>query len=66
MPTERGVLVAVIHCPLRLCGAELEGTWLEPEDAGEDAPEKALQLCPDCGHLWDAEYPGYSFRTEAG
>jgi hypothetical protein len=66
MPAEPRILVAVIRCPLRLCGSELEGTWLEPEDAEEDTPEKALQLCPECGHRWAAEWPGFSFKTEAG
>jgi hypothetical protein len=58
------VLVAVIACPD--CGAEFEGAWLEPEDAGTDSPEPALQLCPEAGHVFEAEYPGYSFHTEAG
>lgn len=56
------VLVAVIACPP--CGTEQEGTWLEPEDPEDDAPEPALQTCGSCAHIWAAPYPGFSFRTE--
>ena len=66
MPGERREMVAVIACPGWRCGAELEGTWLEPENPGEEAPEDAMQLCPDCGHCFTAGWPGFSFRTEAG
>ena len=59
------VLVAIIACPKPTCGVELEGVWAEPEEP-EDAPERALQLCGSCGGSWTAEWPGFSFRTEAG
>jgi hypothetical protein len=59
-----GVLVAVIKCPND--GTEFEGTWQEPGDLEEDSPEESLQLCPGCGHAFTAEWPGYSFHTEAG
>jgi hypothetical protein len=58
------VLVAVITCPGELCEAEFEGTWLAPDDSDEP-PENAMQLCPECGRGFDAEWPGFSFRTEA-
>jgi uncharacterized protein (UPF0212 family) len=58
------VLVAIINCPN--CLEEFEGAWLAAEDAGEAVPEDTLQLCPSCGHTWEAEYPCYSFKTEAG
>ena len=64
MPGE--VLVAVITCPKDTCLAEFYGTWLEPGDPEEDSPEESLQLCPECGHTFTAEWPGYSFHTEAG
>jgi uncharacterized protein YbaR (Trm112 family) len=57
------VLVAIICCPA--CKTELEGTWAEPEDSDEDV-EAALQTCGTCGEIWEAGWPGFSFRTEAG
>jgi hypothetical protein len=66
---ERRELVAVIQCPGRPgwhCGAEFEGSWLEPEDPEEESPEHAMQLCPECGHCFTAAWPGFSFHTEAG
>jgi len=63
MPAEYGVLVAVIACPN--CDAELEGTWAEPGDQ-DCGVEPGLQECPSCAHRWEQDYPGYSFRTEAG
>jgi hypothetical protein len=66
---ERKILAAVIACPGRpgwRCGTEFEGTWLEPEDPEDEGPEEALQLCPECGCTFTAQWPGYSFRTEAG
>jgi hypothetical protein len=62
--TRPRVLVAVIACPR--CGTEFEGAWAEPDDPGTDAPEPALQLCPERGCVFEADYPGYSFHTEAG
>jgi hypothetical protein len=57
------VLVAIIRCPA--CETEQEGTWVEPGDSDEDV-EAALQTCGSCAEIWTAEYPGYSFKTEAG
>jgi hypothetical protein len=62
-PPELQVLVAIICCPK--CGTELEGNWAAPEDTDE-APEDALQTCGSCAEIWLAEWPGFSFRTEAG
>lgn len=59
------VLVAVIICPRPSCGAEVEGTWAEPDDSDDDV-EDALQTCGSCGEIWTAEWAGFSFRTEAG
>jgi uncharacterized protein (UPF0212 family) len=58
---ELPVTVAVLSCPE--CGAEFEGAWLEPEPG--EAPESSRQLCPGCGHSWEAGYPGFSFTSEA-
>lgn len=63
MPAE--LLTAVIRCPLKLCQAELEGNWLAPEDPEDDTPEPTLHICPECGHIWAAAWPGFSFRAEA-
>jgi hypothetical protein len=63
MPAE-GVLVAVIACPTD--GTEFYGTWQEPDDPEEDSPEESLQLCPECGRVFMASWPGFSFHTEAG
>lgn len=63
MSLELQVLVAVICCPA--CKTELEGVWAEPADADEDV-EDARQLCGSCANTWEAEWPGFSFRTEAG
>jgi hypothetical protein len=57
------VLVAIIDCPE--CAVLLEGTWAEPAES-DDSVDAARQLCGACGHTWEAEYPGYSFKTEAG
>jgi hypothetical protein len=57
------VLVAVIACPN--CQDGMEGTWPEPGDQ-DSGVEASLQECPSCAHRFEAEYPGYSFRTEAG
>jgi hypothetical protein len=69
MPAELRYLVAVIACPGRLgwtCGTEFEGTWEEPQDPEEESPADSMQLCPDCGHVFTAGWPGFSFHTEAG
>lgn len=61
--SDRQPLVMVICCPK--CRVEMEGVWLEPEDSDDDV-EPALQTCGECAETWEAEYPGYSYRTEAG
>jgi DNA-directed RNA polymerase subunit M/transcription elongation factor TFIIS len=58
------VLVSVIACPE--CGTEMEGTWREPEDPEDEAPEPALQQCGSCTHTWTEPWPGWAFKTEAG
>jgi hypothetical protein len=60
---EIAVLAAIICCPA--CRTELEAVWAEPGDSDE-SPEPALQTCGSCADSWVAEYPGFSFRTEAG
>lgn len=68
MPGER-VLVALVACPGRdgwRCGTEFEGTWAEPQDPMEESPADSLQLCPECGCTFTAQWPGFSFHTEAG
>jgi hypothetical protein len=64
-----GVLVAIVSCPGRpgwSCGTEFEGTWLEPPDPLEENPADSLQLCPDCGHVFTAQWPAPPYRTGAG
>jgi hypothetical protein len=60
---ELRVLTAVIACPE--CKTEVEGCWAEPAEGDEDV-EPCLQMCGSCGATWMDEWPGYSFRTEAG
>ena len=63
MPPEEIVpLAAVISCPE--CAEEAEGVWRAPDERG-DLPEDSTQLCPHCGHVWDAPWPGFSFTAEA-
>lgn len=50
------------------CGEEADGLWPAPEEGFEqdgDGPPVAVQTCP-CSAQQTEEYPGYSFRTEAG
>lgn len=59
------VLTAFLECPE--CGVTTECFWATDAESAEDlasAPE-APQTCP-AGHTWQAEWPGYSFFTEAG
>jgi uncharacterized protein (UPF0212 family) len=58
-----GILTAALECPN--CDELTPCAWLAPEDGDEDV-EPGLQSCGSCGHIWTAEWPGYSFRTEAG
>jgi DNA-directed RNA polymerase subunit RPC12/RpoP len=46
------------------CGEEADGIWPGTEQDGDGAPA-AEQQCA-CGHRQLAEYPGFSFQTEAG
>lgn len=59
-------LTAFIDCSS--CGTSFEGTWwddsIDPEQ--RDAAPSALQVCPSCGYSELAEYPGWSYLTEAG
>lgn len=57
------VKTAVLDCPN--CGTPVECVWAEPDAPDEDV-EPQLQNCGGCARPWTAEYPGYSFRTEAG
>jgi hypothetical protein len=58
------VITVRITCPQKLCRTEFEGQWIAPDERGEEVAP-SLQLCPECGHIFDAEYPGYSFTAEA-
>lgn len=60
---EPKVLLFILSCPN--CGTDVEGIWLEPEDPEENVPEPAEQLCGECANIWQAPWPGYTFRTEA-
>lgn len=56
----------MLDCPQ--CGTTFEGSWhdesMDPEQRDE-APV-AGQCCPDCWHHFEAEYPGWSYTSEAG
>jgi hypothetical protein len=58
-------LTAILDCPE--CEVSFEGRWsddsMDPEQRDE-APVQAQQ-CPN-GHQFDAEFPGWSWTTEAG
>lgn len=60
------LLVAFITCAG--CGADFEGTWPDDSDTEQDRAEApvTVQTCPHCGHKQEEEYPGWSFRSEAG
>lgn len=62
------VLRAILTCPRPGCGAEFEAYWDADADSVEEVPEapERFQVCPQCGSSWMAEYPGWSFRMEAG
>jgi len=62
MQPERGVIILLVECPK--CLTAFEGAWLEPAERGEPV-EPSRQLCGECGHSWEAGYPGYSFCAEA-
>jgi hypothetical protein len=61
------VLSAVIDCTYPKCGQSFEGYWyddsMDPEQRDE-APV-SMQECP-LGHKFEAEFPGWSWTTEAG
>lgn len=59
------MMSCMLECPE--CGEEFEGQWadgsIDPEQRDE-APVQS-QACPR-GHVFDAEYPGWSYLSEAG
>jgi hypothetical protein len=59
------VLTALVECPE--CGEDVEGIWEDDsmdEEQRDEAPV-ATQECP-AGHSFEAQYPGWSWLTEAG
>jgi hypothetical protein len=65
------VLTAIITCREAEggCGEEYDGIW--PGEADGDEQDRAEapvadQECPACHHVQSAEYPGWSFLSEAG
>jgi hypothetical protein len=52
------VVTAVIACPKSTCGTEFEGDWEEPGNPAQESPEDSIQLCPGCGHIFTASWPG--------
>jgi len=62
--TRREPLVAVIECPE--CDEPMEGVWAAPEDPEDSYPEPAPQCCGSCAYIWSPDWPGYSYKTEAG
>jgi len=59
------ILTAILDCPQ--CDVPFEGQWaddsIDPEQR-DDAPVQ-IQACPN-GHQFEAQYPGWSYLTEAG
>lgn len=61
------VLSATIECPEEKCGVSFEGFWYDDsmdEEQRDEAPVMQ-QECPS-GHKFEAEYPGWSYQSEAG
>lgn len=56
----------MVDCPR--CGHTFEGFWaadlIDPEQMDE-APVSEL-TCPECEHVAQFTYPGWSYTTEAG
>lgn len=55
----------LIECPE--CDVEFEGTWHDNSMDSEQRDEAPVQeqTCPN-GHIFEAEYPGWSYMGEAG
>lgn len=62
------IFVANLDCPASDCGEVFQARWEDDSDTQADAAESpvAVQECPACGHQFTAEYPGYTFNSEAG
>jgi hypothetical protein len=60
------LLEAILTCIV--CEVDYEGRWLVPGSDVQDMVEApvASQTCTGCGDRREVEYPGWSFRTEAG
>lgn len=58
-------LTALLDCPE--CDTPFEGTWHDDSMDAEQRDEAPVQdqQCPK-GHVFKAEYPGWSYTTEAG
>jgi hypothetical protein len=59
-------LTANVECAQ--CGAVYDGWWIEAAaDTVQDLEEAPVQeqTCP-CGHVQEEQWPGWTFRTEAG
>jgi hypothetical protein len=61
------VLSATVECTWPGCGVTFEGYWYDDsmDDEQRDEAPVAQQECPN-GHKFEAEYPGWSYRSEAG
>ncbi len=59
-------LTAFVTC--NQCGNDYEGHWFDDSLDIQDMAEApvSVQECPGCGHKQEEEYPGWSFRSEAG
>jgi hypothetical protein len=59
------ILTAIIECTV--CWEEFDGLWVDDSIDEQDRAEAPTeeQQCPN-GHQFEAEYPGWSFRSEAG
>lgn len=60
------LLTAILTCPR--CGTDFDAWWADEVMDVQDMAEApvAEQTCPACGHAETVEYPGWSFRAEAG
>jgi len=50
----RARLAAPLTCPA--CRSTIGGQW--------NGTRTATQTCPDCGHVFDATWPGFPFQPE--
>lgn len=62
------VFTELVDCPVRGCGEEFDAVWRDDSLAVEDMTEapRGLQVCPACGHEFEATFSGWAMFGEAG